>query len=354
MLSSVSTIRRQGPRALPFFVIPGLVALVCLLLVTGCSKPIHKLGGATMGTTWQVQIAGVPSGTSVAQLQEDIEALLDLVNRQMSTYIEDSDLSRYNQAEAGTWQRIPPDFATVLSTSLRLAEISEGAFDPTVGPLVNLWGFGPEGRRQQAPDAEAIAEARRRSGWQRLETRDTGREILQPGALYLDFSAIAKGYAVDRLGEYLDARGVAAWLVDIGGDLRARGVKPDGSPWRIAVERPSTGPQQIHSVVKPGDMAIATSGDYRNYFRDGGRQFSHTIDPRTGEPVAHQLASVTVIHDNCMEADGYATLLTVLGPEEGLAFATENDLAALFITRAASGDGFSEQMTDAFRQYLAQ
>ncbi|MCH8542749.1 MAG: FAD:protein FMN transferase [Alcanivorax sp.] len=355
----MSAIRRQGQRALPFFVAVALaaVALLSVLLTTGCSKqPIHKLSGPTMGTVWQVQVAGVPSGTSLEQLQSDIEALLDMVNRQMSTYIDDSDLSRFNQAEAGTWQRIPPDFAKVMSSSLHLAEISDGAFDPTIGPLVNLWGFGPEGRRHRAPDAEAIAEARRRVGWQRLETRDDGREIRQPGELYLDLSAIAKGYAVDRLGEYLDARGVEAWLVDIGGDMRARGVKPDGSRWRIAVERPSAGARQIHSVVEPGDKAMATSGDYRNYFRDGGRQFSHTIDPRTAEPVSHELASVTVIHDNCMEADGYATLLTVLGPEEGLAFATAHDLAVLLIARDPSqeGEAFSEYMTDAFRRYLVQ
>ena len=355
-LSPVSAIRRQGPRALPLFVPAGfmVVALACLMLVAGCSKPIHKFGGPTMGTQWQVQVVGVPSGTSVEQLQADIAALLEMINRQMSTYIADSDLSRFNQAEAGVWQRIPPDFATVLSASLRLAEISDGAFDPTVGPLVNLWGFGPEGRRQRAPDAEAIEEARRRIGWQRLETREDGREIQQPGGLYLDFSAIAKGYAVDRLGEYLDARGVAAWLVDIGGDMRARGVKPDGSAWRIAVERPSAGPRQINSVVEPGDKALATSGDYRNYFRDAGRQFSHTIDPRTAAPVTHQLASVTVMHDHCMEADGYATLLTVLGPEEGLAFATEHDLAVFFIVREPEGEGFREIMTDAFRRHLVQ
>ena len=358
VLSPLSAIRRQGQQALPFFVRLAFaaMALAILLLSSGCSKPVHKLAGPTMGTTWQVQVAGVPSGTSLEQLQADIEALLDMVNRQMSTYIDDSDLSRFNQAEAGTWQRIPPDFAKVLASSLRLAEISDGAFDPTVGPLVNLWGFGPDGRRHRAPDADDVSDALARIGWQRLETRDNGREVQQPGGLYLDLSAIAKGYAVDRLGEYLDARGVDAWLVDIGGDMRARGIKPDGSPWRIAVERPSSGARQIHSVVEPGDNAMATSGDYRNYFRDGARQFSHTIDPRTAEPVGHQLASVTVIHDNCMEADGYATLLTVLGPEEGLAFATERDLAAFFITRVPGQDGeaFREDMTEAFRRYLAQ
>lgn len=336
----------QGLRALLLF--------VGLLMLQGCERPerIERIGGPTMGTVWQVQMAGLPAGTSVEQIQEDLEALLTLVNRQMSTYIDDSDLSRFNQAEAGTWQRIPPDFARVLASALRMAEISEGAFDPTVGPLVNLWGFGPDGRRREPPSDETLAQTRERVGWQRLETRDEGREILQPGALYLDLSAIAKGYAVDLLGEYLDARGVRAWLVDIGGDMRARGLKPDGSAWRVGVERPGTGARHIYSVVEPGDMAMATSGDYRNYFRDGGRQFSHTIDPRTAEPVHHELASVTVIHPSCMEADGYATLITVLGPEEGLAFAREHDLAVLLISR--DGEDFREDMTEAFRTYLVQ
>ncbi|WP_245932407.1 FAD:protein FMN transferase [Isoalcanivorax indicus] len=340
------SIATQGLRALLLFAL--------LLILQGCDRAerIERIGGPTMGTVWQVQMAGLPAGSSVEQIQDDLEALLALVNRQMSTYIEDSDLSRFNQAEADTWQRIPPDFARVLASALRMADISDGAFDPTVGPLVNLWGFGPDGRRREPPAADVLAETRARVGWQQLETRDDGREIRQPGGLYLDLSAIAKGYAVDRLGEYLDARGVQAWLVDIGGDMRARGVKPDGSAWRVGVERPSSGARQIHSVVEPGDMAMATSGDYRNYFRDGGRQFSHTIDPRTAEPVDHQLASVTVIHPSCMEADGYATLITVLGHEEGLAFARERDLAVLLISR--DGDGFREDMTEAFSAYLVQ
>src|SRR5690606_6476374 len=248
-------------------------------------------------------------------------------------YIDDSDISRFNQADADTWHAVPPDFARVLEAALALSRESDGAFDPTVGPLVNLWGFGPTGRRDQAPSAQERDAVRARVGWQRLQWDAENRRLLQPGGVYLDFSAIAKGYAVDRVGEYLSGQGIDGWLVDIGGELRARGVKPDGQPWRIAVERPVAGTREINTVVRPGDMAMATSGDYRNFFEDNGQSFSHTIDPRTGNPVGHRLASVTVLHPSCMQADGLATLLTVLGPEEGMAFAARHELAVLLIVR---------------------
>ena len=342
----ISRTATQGLRALLLF---GLS-----LVLVACERPVDigRVSGPTMGTVWSVQVGERPADLSLPALQEDIEALLLRVNQQMSTYIADSDLSRFNQAPPGTWQQIPEEFSEVLAASLTMAETSQGAFDPTVGPLVNLWGFGPEGRRSQAPDAGAVAAARERVGWERIDVRESGREIRQPGELYLDFSAIAKGYAVDLIGEYLDARGVEGWLVDIGGDMRARGLKPDGEPWRIGIERPVNGQRQVHSVVQPGDLAMATSGDYRNYFRDGDRQFSHTIDPRTAEPVDHGLVSVTVLHPSCMFADGYATLLTVLGPDEGLAFAQREGLAVLLISR--DGEAFREAMTEGFRERLAQ
>lgn len=329
-----------------------LFLLVLALWLTSCSQPaqMYSFGGPTMGTSWEVTLAELPSGVRVKQLRTDIEVLLATINQQMSTYIDDSDISRFNQADAGTWHDVPPDFARVLEAALVLSRDSGGAFDPTVGPLVNLWGFGPTGRRDQAPSEAEREVARKRVGWQRLQWDAANRRLLQPGEVYLDFSAIAKGYAVDRVGEYLSGQGIDVWLVDIGGEVRTRGVKPDGQPWRIAVERPVSGSREINTVVRPGDMAMATSGDYRNFFEDNGHSFSHTIDPRTAEPVNHRLASVTVLHPRCMEADGLATLLTVLGPEEGMAFATRHDLAVLLIVR--EDNGFRELMTDRFRRHM--
>lgn len=329
-----------------------LFLLVLSLWLAGCGQPtqVYSFGGPTMGTSWEVTLAELPSGVRVKQLRTDIEVLLTTINQQMSTYIDDSDISRFNQADADTWHAVPPDFARVLEAALALSQESDGAFDPTVGPLVNLWGFGPTGRRDQAPSAQERDAVRARVGWQRLQWDAENRRLLQPGGVYLDFSAIAKGYAVDRVGEYLSGQGIDGWLVDIGGELRARGVKPDGQPWRIAVERPVAGTREINTVVRPGDMAMATSGDYRNFFEDHGHSFSHTIDPRTAEPVNHRLASVTVLHPSCMQADGLATLLTVLGPAQGMAFATRHDLAVLLIVREE--DGFRELMTDSFRRYM--
>ncbi len=331
-----------------------LFLLVLSLWLASCSQSaqVYSFGGPTMGTTWEVTLAELPAGVRVKQLRTDIEVLLTTINQQMSTYIDDSDISRFNQAGPDTWHEVPPDFARVLEAALALSQRSDGAFDPTVGPLVNLWGFGPTGHRDQAPATEERDAARSRVGWQRLQWDAANRRLWQPGGVYLDFSAIAKGYAVDRVGEYLSGQGIEAWLVDIGGEVRTRGNKADGQPWRIAVERPVAGTREINTVVRPGDMAMATSGDYRNFFEDNGHSFSHTIDPRTAEPVNHRLASVTVLHPSCMQADGLATLLTVLGPEEGMAFASRHDLAVLLIVREE--DGFRELMTDSFRRYMEE
>ena len=333
----------------------GLRALFLLVLSLGlasCSPPaqVYAFGGPTMGTSWEVTLAELPSGVRIKQLRSDIEELLAEINQQMSTYIADSDISRFNQAEAGAWHAVQPAFAQVLEAALALSRDSGGAFDPTVGPLVNLWGFGPNGRRDHAPPVEELEAVRARVGWQRLQWDAENQRLLQPGGVYLDFSAIAKGYGVDRVGEYLSEKGIDAWLVDIGGEVRTRGVKPDGQPWRIAVERPVAGSREINTIVRPQDMAMATSGDYRNFFEDNGRSFSHTIDPRTAEPVGHRLASVTVLHPSCMLADGLATLLTVLGPEEGMAFAARHDLAVLLIVREE--EGFRELVTDRFRRFM--
>lgn len=338
---------------MPALMLPAALLLAASLsLLPGCTRPPEAeiLQGYTMGTTWMVRYS-LPEEESTAEgLRAGIEEALDLVDRQMSTYRDDSELSRFNNLQAGESIIVAEEFATVLAAALELAEMTDGHFDPTIGPLVNLWGFGPEGRREQPPSEEEIESARARVGWHRLQFDATSRELIQPGGAYLDFSAIAKGYAADLVAEVLEGRGIRNYLVDLGGDMRMRGHRPDGQRWRIAIERPDPSTREIFSIIQIGDKSLATSGSYRNFFEYGEIQFSHTIDPHTARPIPQELVSVSVVHDNCMMADGFATAITALGAERGLEFATEHGLAALLLVR--ENDSVIEHMTDAFVPYL--
>ncbi|MCG6116691.1 MAG: FAD:protein FMN transferase [Aquimonas sp.] len=332
----------------------GAALCLCLLtLLAACSRPpqLQTLEGRTMGTYWQVRLAAGATGTPLPVLRAEIEAVLEAVNAEMSTYREDSVITRFNRAEAGEAVDLPEGFVRVLAAALALADQTEGAYDPTVGPLVNLWGFGPDGLREVPPEPEAIEQARARVGWQRLTFEPAQRYIVQPGGLYLDLSSIAKGDAVDRVLELLQHHRIDSAMVDIGGDLRTLGQRPDGSPWRIGIERPVPGSREVQSVLLlPRPLAVATSGSYRNFFEHGARAFSHTIDPRSGVPVQHALVSVTVLADTCLEADAWATALGVLGPEKGFDFARQRGLAVLFIT--ADADQVREIATPAMQSLL--
>ncbi|MGE8613736.1 MAG: FAD:protein FMN transferase [Achromobacter veterisilvae] len=288
------------------------------------------LAGATMGTTWSARMA-LPAGRAEAAARQAIQAALDEVVAQMSTWEADSDITRYNRAGPG-WQTLPAAFFHVLGHALALAEDTDGAYDPTVGPLVNAWGFGPHQRAFEPPSPAAIEAARERCGWRRLRLDAGRRAAWQEGGTYLDLSSIAKGYGVDRAAMALDAQGIADYLVEVGGELRARGRRPDGQPWRVAVEVPDA--SDGHALALPLEAcSIATSGDYRRHAGSGAERYAHTIDPRSGRPVRNNVASVTVLHPGCMQADALATALTVLGPDDGLAYARRHDLAALFILR---------------------
>lgn len=345
MISVADTFIRRR-RALP-------VALLLGLLLAACSSPPAepvRFSGMTMGTTWIVQVSQLPETVSNEDLNADIETLLEQVNDEMSTWRENSDISRFNRLPAGESLEIPHGFVSVLSLSLELAEQSGGAFDPTVGPLVNLWGFGPEGRVSQAPDEESLAATRQRVGYQRLAFDPQSHSLTQPGGLYLDFSSIAKGWGVDVVAEHLIELGIEGFLVDIGGDMRMQGARPDGKGWRIAIERPVPGTREIFQIIQPGNAAIATSGTYRQYFESGERRYSHTIDPRTGFPVEHPAISITVIADNATRADGLATALGVLDPDEGYEWAIERNLAVLWILE--SGNELNERYTPGFAPLL--
>ena len=324
---------------------------------------MRQWAGETMGTTWSVSAvlaseADPEDAGIAARIEAGIEGVLASVIAQMSNWAETSDLSRFNRAAADTWVTLPEDCFTVLQAALQVARDSGGAYDPSAGPLVDLWGFGPAGARQAAPTPDDVARVRQPCGWERIEVDVPMRRARQPGGLALDFCAIAKGFAVDAVSRHLDARGVTHHLVEIGGELRGQGLKPDGMPWWVELESPGgngTGSGNAHgaarTLVALLGLSIATSGDYRRYFEQDGRRFAHTIDPRTGYPAAHALASVTVIHRDCMLADALSTALTVLGPQAGMDFARRHALAARFLVRTPRG--FDELTSPAFAAMLS-
>ncbi|WP_218184739.1 FAD:protein FMN transferase [Luteibacter sp. UNCMF366Tsu5.1] len=316
------------------------------------ASEVRRFGGETMGTTWSANVV-LPEGANGAAIQQGIQAELDTVVAQMSTYDDASDLSRFNRAPAGTWHTLPPEFFAVLRHALALARDTGGAYDPTVGPLVNLWGFGPGERRRETPSAAALNAARARVGWQRIRLDEATQSAFQPGGVYVDLSSVAKGFGVDQVAAFLDRAGASAYLVEVGGELRAHGRKPDGSPWRVGVERPGAAAgavqrqDELERVVVLDEKTIATSGDYRHFFEDGGRFFSHHIDPRTGTPVAHRVASVSIVADDGLHADPLGTAMMVLGPEQGLAYAKRHGIAVLFILHGDDGR-LEERMSPAF------
>lgn len=307
---------------------------------------VHELHGLSMGTSWNVKLVA-PAGFPNTQAQAGIQATLDRVVREMSNWEPDSDLSRFNHAEPGSWHTLPAGFAQVLACAQEVARESEGAFDPTLGTLVELWGFGPAGSVGAPPSVEALQAARARCAWDALTFDSAARRARQPGGLHLDFSGIAKGFGVDEVARYLAERGIESYLVEVGGELRGQGVKPDGQPWWVALETP---PGAEHSaaaqtVVALHGLSVASSGDYRRYFEHAGQRYAHTLDPRTGRPVAHATAQVSVVAESCMWADALATALTVLGVDAGMAYARERGIAALFIQR--EGGAYREVATPA-------
>lgn len=301
-----------------------------------------------MGTTYHVT---AHCDGEVGALDEHIAAALVAVNAEMSTYDPGSTLSRFNSSPPGQWFEVSSDMVKVVSFAQSLAEMSDGAFDVTVGPLVNLFGFGPDGPRAEPPDSALIAAARARIGFRHLRVRAEPPAMRRDRDLYVDLSAVAKGHGVDVVSRLLARAGCPSHMVEIGGEVYAGALKLDGSPWRIGVEVPDSVPgSSVERVVLLENAAVATSGDYRNFVEWGGKRISHTFDPRRGTPVDHGLASVTVVRPTTLEADGFATLLEVLGPDEGFAFADSAAIAALFIERTENG--FVTRTTTAMQPYL--
>ncbi|MGQ8772910.1 FAD:protein FMN transferase [Serratia sp. NA_112.1] len=327
------------------------VALSATLLLTGCGPEQVNLDGKTMGTSYSVRYVTGDDTPTAAKIQAEIDKRLELVNDQMSTYRPGSELSRFNASRVID-KPFPVSAATteVVLEALRINRVTDGALDVTVGPLVNLWGFGPEGRLGKVPSA---AELERRRAWTGIDKLSVQGNALVKSIpeLYVDLSSIAKGYGVDVIAQYLQSQQIKNYMVDIGGEVRTRGHNGEKKPWRIAIERPTAGMEQkAQLVIQPGEMSIATSGDYRNYFEQGGVRYSHTIDPVTGKPIHHHLVSVTVLSPTCMAADGLSTGLNVLGPERGMALANLMGIPVFMIVKTAKG--FEERYSEAFKPYL--
>lgn len=335
-------------RPLPAAILVSLLVILTLLS-SGCGKDdaLTEIQGHTMGTTYSIKLAALPPGLSLEVLKTAVEARLERVNALMSTYRPDSELSRFNASRSTDWFSADPELVELVARAESISRLSDGAFDVTVGPLVDLWGFGPELKDFRIPDEQTIAQTRARVGHARLHWRQDPPALRKDQAdLELDLSAIAKGHGVDQVAAVLDQLGVTDYLAEIGGELRARGTKPGGESWRIAIERPEAGTRTAYRVIELNDAAMATSGDYRNFYEQDGRIYSHTIDPMTGRPVEHTLASVTVIADDCATADGLATALLVLGPERGFERAQAAGITAFFVSR--QGDDFVDRSTARF------
>lgn len=321
-----------------------LCAVLVVLLLGGCSQASYQsISGATMGTYYRIQ-ADCPVRLRAAEFDQRLREF----NAVFSTYEPESELSQLNLADNRQWRVVSPPLMTVLEAAARLTRESGGAFDPTIGALVNLWGFGPEDE-PLAPDASRLADVLARTGFSAVQLDPSLPALRISAPRKIDLSALAKGRAVDELAATLAELNCAAALVDIGGEIRVFGESPAGRAWRLAIEQPGQlvdSERPLPVIVITGG-AVATSGDYRNFRELNGKRVSHLIDPRSAEPISHGLASVTVWHPEAMWADGYATAINVLGPEEGQALANRAKLAVAMLIRTADGR-FEPWMSDAF------
>ncbi len=327
--------------------------VLVLILLLGCSvseaQKLEALTGLAMGTSYTVK--WVPqAGDDSQEVALGVASELARVETSMSTYMDASDLSGFNGAQVNQWHAVPQEMASLVAQSLALSQQTHGAFDITVGPLVNLWGFGPGPIPEKIPSQDALDRLRSVVGYQLIQVRQEPPAMLKRADSAIDLSAIAKGYGVDAVALWLEAHAIENYLVEVGGELRARGLKPDGSTWRIAIETPTIDARQVYQVVQVSDMAVATSGNYRNYYEQAGVRYTHTLDPSTLRPVTHKLASVTVIDASAARADALATALMVMGGEKGIAWAKVHQVPAYFIIKQATG--FVAQSTSGFDDYL--
>ncbi len=334
-----------------------IIALLLLVLTGGCPKtqtdsPRH-FSGLTMGTTWSVAMLPNPDQAVPADLRQKLQNGLDRINSLMSTYDPASELSRFNNQTSTNWFAISKETAEVIELSLKIGGLTEGAFDITVGPLIELWGFGATERRKTIPTEEEIRASLAQVGYTNIQLRREPAAIkkLIP-KLRIDLSAVAKGYAADVLAAVLEQEGIRNYLVEIGGELQISGYRADGAPWRIAIEKPLEEAREVATVFSLTDTALATSGNYRNFYLENGQRYAHTLDPVSGKPIRHKLASVTVLDPTSARADALATALMVLGEEKGRLFCEKNRIAAYFIIH--ENESTEVYVSPAFQQMLLE
>jgi thiamine biosynthesis lipoprotein len=328
------------------------ITLLAVGSIAGCARPTQTtIRGLTMGTTYAVELPVPVDDATRTRLTELIELELAAINASMSTYDPRSELSKFNAQQNLHWTPASRGLIEVIDSAARISTATHGALDITVAPLVDLWGFGPTYDARRVPGDAVIERVRESVGYRHIQTDPSAGAIRKRhGRTQVDLSAIAKGYGVDRVAMVLDREGVHDYLVEIAGEIQARGTTAAGSPWRIGIERPVDSGHVVGEIVALENRAISTSGSTQNFFEQDGRHYSHIIDPRTARPVEHPHIAVSVVADTTMEADAWATSLVVLGPEHGYELARARGLAALFVT--AAGPTFDVRVTDPFRAYL--
>ena len=335
------------------------LGLLMLAALAGCEKPVAErpmveIHGRTMGTFYGVKVVGdFPGGQQALQTQ--VDTLLKHYNDEISTYDQNSSLSKFNQQQTTAPFPVSQEMADIVISALRVGQRTQGVLDVTVGPLVNLWGFGPDKRPIKTPTDEQIAAARQRVGIQHLHvdvSADHAALRKDVPNIYVDLSTIGEGFGADKVADFLESRGVHNYLVEIAGASRSRGVNAKGEQWKLAIQKPTDELDDVQAIVKPDGRAISTSGSYRNYYELNGQRYSHIIDPATGKPITHRLVSATVITPTALEADGLDTALMVMGPEKAMAFAKQQHLAVYLVIK--TDKGFKAEYSETFKPYLVQ
>jgi len=326
-----------------------------LALLGGCPQQptietIH-LSGPTMGTTWSVSLLSSSAEIDSEALEKKLQQRLDQINGLMSTYDPASEISRFNNQITDDWFPVAAETAEVIRLSRQISELTGGAFDISVGPLVELWGFGASARKEHIPTDQQVSELLARVGYGKLELRDEPLAIRKMiPLLRIDLSAVAKGYAVDLLADLLKKQGINNFLLEIGGEIQSAGHRLDGTPWRIGIEKPLDAVREVETILHLTGIGLATSGNYRNFYEEAGQRYSHTIDPVSGRPIRHKLASVTVLDPSCARADALATALMVLGEEQGRQLCEKNQIAAYFLIHEK--DAILEYRSPAFLAFI--
>ena len=332
-----------------------ILIIFLIIGVSACQQTNYEilvLNGLTMGTTYSVKINADNAFVEKNQISDDIDEILSEINQSMSTYIKESELSNINFSTISDWQSISDDLFEVIDHAINVSLKTNGAFDITIAPLVNLWGFGPDKLQNKIPTDEIIELTKKNTGYKKISIDKSLKKIskLDPN-LHIDLSGIAKGFAVDKIARYLDKRGFKNYLIEIGGELIGKGLNKDNEIWQIGIEDPNNNNDTIKRIIRLKDMAMATSGNYMNYFEKDGVRYSHTINPVTGKPIKHKLASVTVLDNSAMNADALATAFMVLGPEKALSLANNLEMAIYLIIK--DGKRFEEKYNNYFIPYLS-